>query len=66
MLNKNELMILSRWVDSNYQFYGGYYGRHHSAWAKADPKKPSYRPEDFRRKPLFEEAISMRAPHWHR
>ncbi len=66
MLNKNELMILSRWVDCNYQFYGGYYGRHHSAWVKADPQNPSYKPADFRRKPLFEEAISMRAPDWHR
>ncbi len=66
MLNKNELMILSRWVDCNYQFYGSYYGRHHSAWVNADPKNPSYKPADFRRKPLFEEAISMRAPRWHR
>jgi hypothetical protein len=66
MLDKMELMVLSRWVDSNYQFYGGYYGRHHSAWVNADPKKPSYNPEDFRRKPLFEEAISTRAPPWHR
>lgn len=66
MLNKMELMILSRWVDSNYQFYGGYYGRHHSAWVNTDPQNPSYNPADFRRKPLFEEAISMYAPDWHR
>ena len=66
MLTKNELMIVCRWVDSNYQFYGTYYGRHHSAWTKADPAKPSYNPEDFRRKPQFEEAISMFAPQWHR
>ena len=66
MLDKNELMILSRWVDSNYQFYGGYYGRHHSAWVNADPQNPSYKPADFRRKPLFEEAVSMVAPAWHR
>ncbi|MCP4614264.1 MAG: hypothetical protein GY845_36730 [Planctomycetes bacterium] len=66
MLDKNEVMILCRWVDSNYQFYGGYYGRQHSAWVKADPKNPAYEPADFRRKPLFEEAISMRAPDWHR
>ncbi|MCD6395752.1 MAG: hypothetical protein J7M40_19890 [Planctomycetes bacterium] len=66
MLNNNELMILSRWVDTNYQFYGTYYGRHHSRWAKADPKNDSYKPEDFRRKPLFAETISMRAPDWHR
>ena len=66
MLTMTELMILSRWVDSNYQFYGGYYGRHHSAWANADPQNSSYKPADFRRKPLFEEAISMNAPNWHR
>lgn len=66
MLNKMELMILSRWADSNYQFYGGYYGRHHSAWVNADPQNPYYKPADFRREPLFEEAISMRAPKWHR
>jgi hypothetical protein len=66
MLTETELMILSRWVDSNYQFYGGYYGRHHSAWVNADPQNPSYRPADFRRKPMFEEAISMYAPDWHR
>ncbi|MHC4166208.1 MAG: hypothetical protein ACYSWQ_04565 [Planctomycetota bacterium] len=65
MLDKMELMVLGRWVDCNYQFYGSYYGRHHSAWVNADPQKPSYKPADFRRKPLFEEAISMRAPQWH-
>jgi cytochrome c553 len=65
MLNANELMIFSRWVDSNYQFYGTYYGRHHSHWVKADPKNASYKPENFRRKPMFEEAISMSAPSWH-
>jgi len=66
MLNETELMILARWVDSNYQFYGTYYGRHHSHWAKADPKNPAYDPANFRRKPLFAEAISMFAPKWHR
>ena len=66
MLTETELMILSRWVDSNYQFYGGYYGRHHSAWVNADPRNRSYKPADFRRKPMFEEAISMYAPDWHR
>ena len=65
-LTKNELMILTRWVDSNYQFYGTYYGRQHQAWQKADPKEPSYDPEDFRRKPTFEEAISFYAPVWHK
>ena len=66
MLTETELMILSRWADSNYQFYGTYYGRHHWTWVNPDPKNPSYRPTDFRRKPLFEEAISMFAPNWHR
>jgi hypothetical protein len=66
MLTERELMILSRWVDSNYQFYGGYYGRQHSHWVNPDPDNPSYRPADLRRKPTFEEAISMFAPAWHR
>ena len=66
LLTANERMILSRWVDSNYQFYGSYYGRQHSHWAdKPDPTK-GYKPSDFRRKPTFEEAISDRAPKWHR
>jgi hypothetical protein len=66
MLTENELMILSRWVDSNYQFYGAYYGRQHSRWVDADRKEPSYDPADFRRKATFAEAISDRAPSWHR
>ena len=66
MLTDNELMILTRWIDSNYQFYGTYYGRHHSRWAKADPKDTKYDPADFRRKALFEEAINMYAPNWHK
>ena len=66
MLTPNELMVLSRWVDSNYQYYGSYYGRRHANWVKPDPKKPSYDPADFRRKPTFAEAVSDRAPEWHR
>ncbi len=65
-LTKNELMILTRWVDSNYQFYGAYYGRQHSKWQKADAKNAAYDPKDFRRKATFEEAISFEAPAWHR
>jgi len=65
-LTARELMILSRWVDSNYQFYGSYYGRRHGHWTVADPKKPSYKPADFRRKATFAEAVSDRAPEWHR
>jgi mono/diheme cytochrome c family protein len=57
VLSENELMILSRWVDSNYQFYGTYYGRHHSDYS-ANP--------DFRREPTFEEAIEKyNKPDWH-
>jgi len=66
MLTKSELMVLSRWVDSNYQFYGSYYGRHHSRWVNADPGKPAYQAVDFRRKATFEEAVDMFAPAWHR
>jgi hypothetical protein len=66
MLTEMELMCLCRWVDSNYQFYGSYYGRHHAHWVNRDPANASYDPADFRRRPLFEEAISMFAPAWHR
>ena len=66
MLTARELMIVSRWVDTNYQFYGSYYGRHHARWVKPDPGKPSYDPADFRRKPTFAEAINKFAPKWHR
>lgn len=66
MLDENQRMILSRWVDSNYQFYGSYYGRQHIRWMESDPANAAYNPTDFRRKPLFEEAISPRAPEWHR
>ena len=66
MLTARELMILSRWADTNYQFYGSYYGRQHSRWAKPAPGKSTYRPADFRRKPTFAEAVSKRAPQWHR
>jgi len=66
MLTGNELMVLSRWVDSNYQFYGAYYGRYHPQWVNPDPGIPAYDPADFRRKPTFEEATSISAPEWHR
>jgi hypothetical protein len=66
MLNKCELMSLSRWVDSNYQFYGSYYGRRHSRWVESDPQHPAYRPADFRREATFEESVSDRSPEWHR
>jgi hypothetical protein len=66
MLTDMELMILSRWVDTNYQFYGSYFGRQHPQWTKPDPKVPAYDPADFRRKATFEEATSFLAPPWHR
>lgn len=66
MLTEAELMILSRWVDTNYQFYGSYFGRHHPQWVNPDPGIPAYDPADFRRKATFEEATSFLAPQWHR
>ena len=66
MLTEMELMRLSRWVDSNYQFYGCYFGRHHPQWVNRDPAVPAYDPADFRRKATVEEATSFLAPPWHR
>ena len=56
MLTEMELMRVSRWVDSNYQFYGSYYGRQHSQWQGADPRYAAYLPADFRREAEFDEA----------
>jgi hypothetical protein len=66
MLTEMELMRLTRWVDSNYQFYGSFYGRQHPMWKDADPKNPDYNPKNFRRRATFEETISNRAPKWHK
>ncbi len=66
MLTPMERMVLCRWIDSNYQFYGTYYGRHHAHWIEPDTSNAAYDPADFRRKPSFEEAISKLAPSWHR
>jgi len=66
MLTKMELMVLGRWVDSNYQFYGSYFGRQHLQWINRDPAVPAYDPADFRRKATFEEATGLLAPPWHR
>jgi len=65
-LTEMEVMRIARWVDSNYQFYGSYYGRQHPRWQYADAKKPEYDPKDFRRKSTFEEATSKREPKWHK
>jgi hypothetical protein len=65
MLSERELMIVSRWVDSNYQFYGSYFGRQHPQWVNPDPGNPAYNPADFRRKATFEEATGFLAPRWH-
>jgi hypothetical protein len=66
MLTKMEVMVLSRWVDTNYQFYGSYFGRQHPRWQQPDPKTPAYAPADFRRRATFEEATAFLAPAWHR
>jgi hypothetical protein len=66
MLSATELMVLSRWVDTNYQFYGSYFGRQHPQWVNRDPRIPAYDPADFRRKATFDEATSFFAPPWHR
>ncbi len=55
-LTDKELRTIFRWVDTNYSFYGTYYGRHHSDHS-GDP--------DFRRMPTVEEALSNVAPSWH-
>ncbi|MHC4643318.1 MAG: HzsA-related protein [Planctomycetota bacterium] len=55
-LTDQELRTIFRWVDTNYSFYGTYYGRHHSDHS-SDP--------DFRRMPTVEEALSNVAPSWH-
>jgi mono/diheme cytochrome c family protein len=66
MLTKMQLMVVSRWVDSNYQYYGSYFGRQHPKWITPDPAVPAYDPADFRRKATFEESIGFHAPPWHR
>jgi cytochrome c553 len=66
LLTERELMILARWIDSNYQFYGTYFGRHHAQWVNPDPNHPAYQPADFRRKATFAEAVGFLAPAWHR
>lgn len=66
MLTARELMILSRWVDTNYQYYGSYFGRYHPQWLNPDPAVPGYNPADFRRKATFDEAVGFLAPPWHR
>ena len=40
MLTAMELMILSRWVDTNYQFYGSYFGRQHPQWVNRTRETP--------------------------
>jgi len=57
LLTEAELIRLITWVDSNAQYYGSYYGRHHSEH-RGHP--------NFRRVPTFEEAVGSTAPDWHR
>jgi len=55
-LTKEELVQVVTWVDSNAQYYGTYYGKHHLAYRNKS---------GFRRLPTFEEAIDNTAPPWH-
>ncbi|MHC4188003.1 MAG: hypothetical protein ACYSRQ_07405 [Planctomycetota bacterium] len=55
-LTKEEMIQVVTWIDSNAQYYGTYYGKHHIAYQD----KPG-----FRRLPTFEEAIDEVAPAWH-
>ena len=55
-LTDSERYRLYRWIDSNYQFYGTYYGRHHGAHSENS---------NFRRMPTVDEALSAEAPSWH-
>ena len=66
MLTPMQRMIVARWVDSNYQYYGSYFGRQHPQWMQPDPNTPAYDPDDFRRRPTFLEATGFLAPEWHR
>ncbi len=66
LLTPLQRMVLSRWVDSNYQYYGSYFGRQHPRWVDPDPGNPDYDPADFRRRPTFPEATGFLAPDWHR
>ncbi len=56
LLSNEELIRIITFIDSNAQYYGTYYGRHHSAH-KDHP--------NFRVVPTFDEAISSEAPIWH-
>jgi len=51
-----ELWKIFRWIDTNYQFYGTYYGRH----AGSHSGHPN-----FRVMPTVEETLSNEAPSWH-
>ncbi|MCU0873344.1 MAG: hypothetical protein MUE50_13470 [Pirellulaceae bacterium] len=66
MLTERELMILSRWVDTKYQFCASYFGRQHPQWVNRDPAVPTYDPADFRRKSTLAEATRFPALEWHR
>ena len=55
-LTDEELWKIFRWIDTNYSFYGTYYGRHHGDWQGHS---------NFRPMPTVEEALSNVAPSWH-
>ena len=55
-LTTDEMIQVVTWIDSNAQYYGSYYGKHHLAHKGK---------EGFRKVPTFEEAIDDVAPPWH-
>ncbi|MHC4266055.1 MAG: HzsA-related protein [Planctomycetota bacterium] len=55
-LTKEEMIQVVTWIDSNAQYYGSYYGKHHIAYQDKS---------GFRTLPTFEEAIDEVAPAWH-
>jgi len=56
MLTKAEFIQVVTWIDSNAQYYGTYYGKHHLAYRHKT---------GFRTVPTFEETINNQAPPWH-
>jgi len=55
-LTKEEFIQVVTWIDSNAQYYGTYYGKHHLAYRHKT---------GFRKVPTFEETINNQAPPWH-
>ncbi len=66
MLTAMELMILSRWVDTNYQFYGSYFGRQHPQWVKRGSRRSRLRSGRFPPQGDLRGSHGFLAPPWHR